>query len=236
MDCQLSWKVCKLSCFLSCYRLGLNKEIREELLKYANGLGITELLRHVTSSGNPLPPGYDHEVPIRDESWYLQRPGAEWSSNLHWLSPGNEIAHNRYLDVLLSAGFDSILKNIGENMGADGLVAYQLTFIGVNSCQKGNFHTDFANVGGKAYNVIIPLILVKDSEPELGIQVTTETGDLKKGRLKYEYEVAPMVGDNLEHATSAANYESSGEFRMAATVYIADVNPSNVDHLVENYT
>lgn len=232
----LQWSISREVVAPFSYRLGLNKEIRTELLKYANDLGITEILRHVTSGGNPLPPGSDHEVPIGDELWFLQRPGAEWSSNLHWLSPGNELSHNQYLDVLLSAGFDSILQSIGETMGAEGLVAYQLTFIGVNSCQKGNFHTDFARVGGKAYNVIIPLILVEDSEPELGIQVTSDTGDLRIGRLKYEYEVAAMIGDHLEHATSAANYENSGEFRMAATVYIADVNPDNVNSLVENYT
>ena len=36
----------------------------------------------------------------------------------------------------------------------------------------------------------------------------------------------------FQHATSVADYRMNKEFRMAATVYIADVNEGNVDSIM----
>ena len=45
-----------------------------------------------------------------------------------------------------------------------------------------------------------------------------------------------MMGDEAYHATSAVDYRSNKEYRMAATIYIADVNEQNVDSIMSNYT
>jgi hypothetical protein len=37
----------------------------------------------------------------------------------------------------------------------------------------------------------------------------------------------------FQHATSVADYRMNKEFRMAATIYIADVNESNVDSIMK---
>jgi hypothetical protein len=36
----------------------------------------------------------------------------------------------------------------------------------------------------------------------------------------------------FQHATSAVDYRVNKEFRMAATVYIADVNEDNVENIM----
>jgi hypothetical protein len=36
----------------------------------------------------------------------------------------------------------------------------------------------------------------------------------------------------FQHATSVADYRMNKEFRMAATIYIADVNENNVDNIM----
>ena len=56
------------------------------------------------------------------------------------------------------------------------------------------------------------------------------------GSYKYGLGVASMVGDGCIHATSAIDYRGSNEMRMAATVYIADVRPNNVERIMSHYT
>lgn len=56
------------------------------------------------------------------------------------------------------------------------------------------------------------------------------------GRYRYEYDVASMMGDDSMHASSACDYRTTKEMRMAATVYIADVNEDNVERIVSDYT
>jgi hypothetical protein len=45
-----------------------------------------------------------------------------------------------------------------------------------------------------------------------------------------------MVGDDALHATSAVDYLSANEMRMAATVYIADINADNIESIMNDFT
>lgn len=93
-------------------------------------------------------------------------------------------------------------------------------------------HYDVMETGAKAYNVIIPLILANETGPELDLQsnhLVDDEGELISGRYRYEYNVASMMGDDAYHATSAVDYRMNKSFRMAATVYIADINAENAD-------
>jgi hypothetical protein len=45
-----------------------------------------------------------------------------------------------------------------------------------------------------------------------------------------------VLGDNAYHGTAAVNYLGTGQMRMGATVYIADVNADNVDGILADYT
>jgi hypothetical protein len=102
--------------------------------------------------------------------WYLQRPSENWRSNLQWISPGDEKSQQLYIEALNAAGFDDFLAKIGESLGMDGLVAFQVTFIAVSHSSKGFMHYDNKKSGAKAYNIIIPLILANDTGPELDVK------------------------------------------------------------------
>jgi hypothetical protein len=45
-----------------------------------------------------------------------------------------------------------------------------------------------------------------------------------------------MMGDGAMHATSACDYRWNKEMRLAATVYIADVNEQNYESIMDHYT
>jgi SET domain len=223
------------------FRLGLQPKLRHVLLEYCHKMGITEILRHVTVEGNGLQPGTDVHMNLEGDDWYLQRPAPEWRSNLHWFSPGAGPAHEHYLQALSVAGFDEMLEGIGQYLGMDGLVAFHVTFIGVSFSNKGYLHHDVVKTGAKVYNVIVPLILANDTGPELDLQswhpeLSEDEQEYKIGRYRYEYDVASMMGDNAYHATSAVDYRVNKEMRMAATIYIADVNDVNAENIMGHYT
>ena len=184
------------------YLMRFPKRIREVLLEFCNKMGITDVLRHVTQHGNALNPGQNMNLPLDGDQWYLQRPSKEWSSNLHWLSPAANPAHVNYLQALSIAGFDDVLKAIGDYFDMDGLVAFHVTFIAVSYSIKGFVHLDVTQTQAKTFNVIIPLILSSDetSPPELDILDDTaereDDPDLL-GRYRYEYDVAAMMGDDV---------------------------------------
>ena len=217
------------------FRLGLSTQVREVLLEYCEKMGITEVFRHVTSEGNGLKPGTDAYLKLHGLNWYLQRPEKKWYSNLHWLSPADNAAHEDYLQALGAAGFDEMLKSIGETLNMDGLVAFHVTFIAVSQSTRGYVHKDVGGTGAKVYNVIIPLELASETAPELDLQddkYFSADGEALVGRYRYEYNVGAMMGDDAMHGTSAVDYRQNKEMRLAATVYIADVNESNIRRIM----
>lgn len=60
-----------------------------------------------------------------------------------------------------------------------------------------------------------------------------EDGNGPIGAMKYQYEVAALVGDNCYHATNAVDYH--GEMRMAATIFLADVGEDNIGAILSDY-
>jgi hypothetical protein len=181
------------------HRLGFDSRFRETMVDYCNKMGITDYFQHVTSGGNAAPIGTDTYITLNEDQWYLQRPDKDWKSNLQWISPGDKKSQQSYIEALSAAGFDDILAKIGENLGMDGLVAFQVTFIGVSHSTKGFIHYDVKNSGAKAYNIIIPLILANDTGPELDVQDSLKVDDKGKplvGRYRYEHNVASMLGDD----------------------------------------
>lgn len=81
------------------------------------------------------------------------------------------------------------------------------------------------------FNENISQILANTTGPEL--QVRGDAPDLKIGTLKYQYNVATLVGDNCFHATNSVDYH--GEMRMAATIFLADVGEDNISAIMDKY-
>jgi hypothetical protein len=184
------------------YRLGMNASVRTTLLDYCERMGIKDLLRAYTVEGNTLAMGSRGVTrTVNGDLWSLQRPKKKWSSDMHWLSPGDESTHQSYLQALGAAGFDDVLKSIGEALGMNGLAAFHLTFIAVSHCTKGLVHIDVGNTGNKTFNVIIPLILAEEPGPE---QELVDGSNLKVGRILNSYDVALLVGDDAKVSLSLA--------------------------------
>lgn len=215
------------------FRVGLPPKLLGELRAYANRMGITDFYRGLVIEDRPYNPGEDAKISFQDYNWMVQRPKSHWASNMHWTSPADETAHDDYLRVLSAGGFDEVLQKIGDYFDLEGLSAYHLSFIGVSHCEKGFIHADVFESGRKAFNMIIPLILEEETGPELEILSDDET-DLR--HYKYEYNVASMVGDDALHATASCDYRKKGSMRMAATVYIGDITPDNVNPLLMSLT
>jgi hypothetical protein len=214
------------------FQIGLPPELTPSLLKYCEEMGIIESFKTFLLYGEHLQPGKEVGMKLKRFNWYVQRPKSFWQSNMHWISPGDKEAQEDYLKVLSRGGFDKILDAIGRKFNLEGLTAYHITFIGVSHCDQGYVHYDFKDTGGKTFNVIVPLILASDGVPELEL---SKDGDVL-GSYKYQYGVASLVGDECYHATAAVDYRESREIRMAATIYISDIQESNLQNLMADYT
>ena len=83
---------------------------------------------------------------------------------------------------------------------------------------------------------MIPLILANTTGPELDVSGLSDDGEDIFGRLRYEYNVASLVGDDAYHATSAADYRVNKEMRMVASIYVADITEDNIEALMSDYT
>jgi hypothetical protein len=176
------------------------------MLEYCDRmLGITERFRDLTYRGNSLEPaGTSQDVRLQGLDWYVQRPDPHWHSNMHWISPSDANAHEDYLRALSAAGFDDVFQPIGEHFEFKGLAAaYHVNFIAVSQCSKGYIQYDATHTGTKVINVIFPLLLANETGAELDVQDDQEfeDGDNKVGRLRYQYDVASMMGDDAYHAT-----------------------------------
>ena len=233
---QIRWSETEVP-VTNAYLMRLNPRVREVLLEYCDKMGITEKFRDLTYRGNSLQPNQEGKLELQGLNWYIQRPPHYWKSNMHWISPLDALSHSDYLRALSAAGFDEVLRKIGHHFGLEGLACYHVTFIAVSHSQQGYIHYDMKRTGNRVFNVIIPLILANNTGPELDLQAgTTGDANFPVGRLKYEYDVATLIGDDAYHGTSAVDYRLSKEMRMAATVYIADIQKDNIDSIMADYT
>lgn len=215
------------------YRVGIPPGVSHELRSFCDRIGITERFRGLLLTEQPLVPGTTVTTTLGGDAWNTQRPRTHWNNNMHWISPADEDAQEKYLQALGRGGFDKVLDGIGTYFGMDGIVAHHLTFIGVSHAVDSFTHADFIQTDGKAFNIIIPLILATDPPPELG----WESDDREfYGWYNYEQDVAALLGDDAYHVTADCDYRKGNEFRMAATVYICDVNAENVSPILEMCT
>lgn len=223
------------------FQIGVPPELTEVLSQYADRLGVTDLMRKYTSS-DPIPAMNIKNAQFVELSdgndWLAQRPAKKWQSNMHWIGPADEATHEEYLKILALGNFDQVLHSIGTSLGLKGLAVYQMTFIGVSHSTEGFMHFDSRETGGSVYNVIVPLILDEEATPELKMTEwdagsdLADDGEYRQGSLKYKVGTAVMLGDDAEHGTEACDYRAAGVhraqgMRLAATIYIADINSKN---------
>ena len=220
------------------FQVGLPPELTTELLKYCNALGMTDLFRDLVGD-DPIEALESGEGPngkfvsLADGNrWYAQRPEEKWTSNMHWIGPADERTHEDYIKVLAEGNLDVVLDGIGKYLGLDSLAVYHLTFLAVSHSEKGYLHRDTHSSGASVYNIIIPIILEDEALPEL--EISDWWDESKKGSLKYQVGIASMMGDDAMHATQTCDYREKKGMRMAATVYIADINEANYKQITSS--
>jgi hypothetical protein len=200
------------------YMIGMKPQVRHTMLQYAQDMGIVEILKNVTVGGNNVPRGHDKFLELtttttnteslssstRTETtkWVVQGPKYWRSSDFHWFSPHEVSAHDTFLRALSAAGFDEILRSIGVHFGFKGIACYHVSFLAVSHCEAGYPHFDFKHTMPKsnnvsaAYNILFPLMLANETEPELTIY-EWDDNDIDKtgesGDLKYQFDVGVMV-------------------------------------------
>ena len=220
------------------FQVGLPPELTTELLNYCDELTMTDLFRDLVGE-NPIEaletgqgPNGKFVTLADGNNWYAQRPDKKWESNMHWIGPADEKTHEEYIKVLAKGNLDAVLDGMGKYLGLDSLVAYHLTFLAVSYSEKGYIHRDTHSTGGSVYNIIIPLILDDEAVPEL--EMSDWWDESKTGSLKYQIGSASMMGDDAMHGTQACDYREKKGMRMAATVYVADINEANYKHITSS--
>eukprot|EP00457_Paulinella_chromatophora_P010580 gb/GEZN01010688.1/.p1 GENE.gb/GEZN01010688.1/~~gb/GEZN01010688.1/.p1 ORF type:complete len:370 (+),score=38.84 gb/GEZN01010688.1/:38-1147(+) len=210
--------------------VGLPPHMTPTLKEYIDRVGLTAVMRNLTGD-HPLDPKTSTLVKLGDLTWFAQRPSAKWSSNMHWISPADEKTHLEYLRLLGRAGFDTVLQGLVDfDDNIKQLAAYQLTFIVVSKATEPFFHKDMKETRNKTFNVIIPIVNVPNSEPELLLKEDYRDG-IPIGLFKYTNgQTAAAVGDYAYHSTSPVDYPD-GEMRISSTVYISDIELDSVQHL-----
>ena len=214
--------------------IGLDPMLSGQLREYAKEIGVMDMYWELEYD-NPVDPGNFRFVDMQNgrQRYYINRPEGYWNSNMHWIQPADEFAYEEYLKVLAAGGFGDILEAIGNYYELDGLFVQGVGFIGVSYCERGYVHHDMSGTGGKFFNVLIPLILEKDAEPELVLR-DGKTG--VEGKVKYMLNQAMVLGDDAMHATAPCDYRDTRGMRMGASIYIADINEQNMDLIISDTT
>lgn len=187
--------------------------------------------------------GIDHELLGTDQvkknevsTWYSQRGPAKFHSNMHWISPSNQETFDQVMSVLGSGGFDTVLKAVGEHFPhLKNLAVIEATFIPVSYCVYKKWpylHDDFDYTDGKLFNFYMPLVRVDGSPPEFALQ------SRKGATVGYHFEdnIAIGFGDGTQHGTSTVDYTDQGKYRMAMSIFIADITDNNVKSIAKAMT
>ena len=174
----------------------------------------------------------DDPAQPRNFTWYVERPAKNWKSDMHWFYTADELSHEDSLRALARGGFDTVLRGIGKRFGLETLYVDKLSFIAVTNCQRGYLHTDFDNVGGRAFNLLVGI----DSPEGGGPELIVETEDkMRRGEVYYGTNAGVLMGDGTRHRTRECDYRASRQARITASIYLVDLNDSNLHNLM-SYT
>ena len=207
-------------------QIGLPSELTTALINYCKEIGIWDLFWNYQYD-SPLSPGKsNYFLDKNGNQWQVNRPDSKWQSDMHWIQPSKEDTHEAYLRVLSDGDFDTVLKGIGGFYPhLDTLAIHSVGFVSVSHCTQGFMHYDTTETDGRQFNLLFPLHTVRRSGPEFVIR--DDTHERREGLFKYKRNVGVMVGDDTYHGTNACDYRGRKDVRIAATIYMNDINEKN---------
>ena len=138
------------------YAVGMEKRFLDRFLEYSEKKGVIELYRKLLTEeeGYDLPsdgfsvykPGtLVHNTSKMDGSmeffahWYKS---SSWHFNIHFVVAWDESARKDVLNALGDAGFDIVVKAIGERFGYNNMTCFHASYMGVTHCDKSKMHSD----------------------------------------------------------------------------------------------
>jgi ShK domain-like len=94
----------------------------------------------------------------------------------------------------------------------------------------GQIHHDLIEAKGSFYNVVVPLYI-----PEKG--ATLYVGEAGRAApVHMRYNVGTLLGAGTQHGTGECDYRNEKDVRLSVAIYLADVNPRNVEIVASDST
>lgn len=120
------------------FHMRIPSTLRTALLDFAVANGVTDELSQRVIHGDLLPAGGNHFLQLGGHTWWETRFGAEWRTNLHYLTPAEDSAMEAFLHGLSQGGFDTVLQTIGKHFQLDGLMCYYMSINAVLHGSRSN--------------------------------------------------------------------------------------------------
>lgn len=210
-------------------RVGLPDALLPTLMDYIDRMGLLDIMQNMLYQ-DPLPPDGDRWFNFtspydanRQITWNVERPAKKWKSDMHWFNVADEMAHEDALRALARGGFDKVLDAIGHKFNLDTLYVDSVGFVAVTNCERGFIHTDWEEVGGRAFNFLVGIQSPNEAGPELVIE-----NDGRKGEVYYGKDYGILVGDGTRHGTRECDHRSNRGVRITASIYLADLTEENL--------
>jgi hypothetical protein len=198
-------------------RVGLPDGLADYMAKWADEMGITEVLRAHVRRELTLPPEGERRLRLNGTTWWVKRFPDDWRSDMHYISPDDFGSNQMFMEALAAAGYDTVLDSVGKRDNLTSITVYYPSYIAVSHCTRSMMHNDSEEDGH--YNVIFPVLQVNNSKPELIV------GDKKEGLYapyKYESDYAVVLGNGGLHGTAPCDYRGTDSMRMVVSVYMVD--------------
>ena len=198
-------------------RVGLPIGLSNFMAKWAEDIGITEVLRAHVRGELSLPPEGERRLRLNGTTWWIKRFPVNWRSDMHYITPDDFGSNQLFMNALADAGFDTVLNAVGTRDNLTSITVYYPSYIAVSYCTSALMHSDSGEEGH--YNVIFPVIQVNNSKPEL--IVGDDDLDLY-APYKYEPDHAVVLGKFGLHGTAPCDYRGTDSMRMVVSAYMLD--------------
>ena len=156
-------------------------------------------------------------------------------TDMVWVFPNDCMGHEELRDILMANGFGKVLAAIAEHEQncVDHLTILNLSFVVTRKNTKLNFHLDYEpSLQGQAWNVIVPLELVRGGGPELVLRPTLASNLHQE--VKYQKHTAVILGAKQWHSSGLYEYNRGEKFRCCLCIAVCHITPKNVDDIVKS--
>lgn len=238
-------------------RVGLPKQLLPTIQSFVKQVRLAEMLKAMLYT-NPCGgrQGRFYRSNSTDDEellWYAQRPylPTNWDADLHYFSPADEKTYESVLATLFRGGFGTVVEAIGTHFNLDSLAVQGIGFLGVTHCTDGSIHRDFQKLGGKAFNLLLPVHSVEGSGPELTVagwksepsnKTANEENDddyendddnqeFMGTTIKYNdtQNIGMLMGDTTWHGTRECDNRPMKDARIMMNIFLVDITEANVE-------